>query len=68
MREPSMFEDMLRYPKKRYNNSGTSDDNPVVLPDRVDQFRDLLWALYAPSVYRLLLYGARLLISQLKSK
>ncbi|KAK2465419.1 hypothetical protein APHAL10511_002773 [Amanita phalloides] len=47
MREPSALEDMLRYPQKRYNNHGTSDDNPVVLPDRVDQFRDLLWALYA---------------------
>ena len=53
MREPSTLEDMLRYPPKRYNNYGISDDNPVVLPDRVDQFRDLLWALYALSVYRL---------------
>jgi hypothetical protein len=54
MREPSTLEDILRYPHKRYSNYGMSDDNPVVLPDRVDQFRDLLWALYALSVYCLL--------------
>ncbi|KAM6494474.1 hypothetical protein JOM56_010835 [Amanita muscaria] len=47
MREPSAFEDMLRFPSRRYNNNGSSDDNPVILSDREEQFRDLLWALYA---------------------
>ncbi|KAF8630486.1 hypothetical protein AX15_002881 [Amanita polypyramis BW_CC] len=47
MREPSAFEDMLRYPQKRFSDNGASDDNPVVLSDRAEQFRDLLWALYA---------------------
>jgi hypothetical protein len=47
MREPSALEDMLRFPEKSFNNHGSSDDNPIVLSDTAEQFRDLLWALYA---------------------
>ncbi|KAF8625906.1 hypothetical protein AX17_006632 [Amanita inopinata Kibby_2008] len=46
-REPSAFEDMLSFPQKRFSNNGTCDENPIVLSDKVEQFRDLLWALYA---------------------
>ncbi|PFH51237.1 hypothetical protein AMATHDRAFT_59534 [Amanita thiersii Skay4041] len=45
-REPSAFEDMLCFPQKRFSDNGSRED-PILLADRVEQFRDLLWALYA---------------------
>lgn len=60
-REPSAFGDMLSLPQP-VNGAEGSDETPVFLSDTVQQFRDFLWALYAPpnelfletGIYRLL--------------
>ncbi|KAG6845283.1 hypothetical protein H0H87_011434 [Tephrocybe sp. NHM501043] len=46
-REPSAFSDMFSLPRPTLDVEGT-DDKPVFLTDTVQQFRDFLWALYAP--------------------
>ncbi|KAG5646902.1 hypothetical protein DXG03_001978 [Asterophora parasitica] len=46
-REPSAFDDMLCLPRPVDSTEG-SEETPVFLTDTVEQFRDLLWALYAP--------------------
>ncbi|KAF4617362.1 hypothetical protein D9613_006153 [Agrocybe pediades] len=47
VRESSAFDDMLRLPTIPGNYEGMSDDAAIPLSDRVAEFRDLLWALYA---------------------
>ncbi|GLB36619.1 hypothetical protein LshimejAT787_0309070 [Lyophyllum shimeji] len=46
-REQSAFVDMLSLPQPAKGAEG-SDETPVFLSDTVQQFRDFLWALYAP--------------------
>ncbi|KAF5377168.1 hypothetical protein D9615_006434 [Tricholomella constricta] len=46
-REPSAFGDMLCLPRLANSTEG-SEETPVFLSDTVEQFRDFLWALYAP--------------------
>ncbi|RDB29327.1 hypothetical protein Hypma_015024 [Hypsizygus marmoreus] len=46
-REPSAFSDMFSLPQPNDDASG-SDHVPIFLSDSVQQFRDFLWALYAP--------------------
>ncbi|KAF8157976.1 hypothetical protein B0H34DRAFT_706993 [Crassisporium funariophilum] len=46
-REPSAFGDMFSLPKIQGNNEGSSDEVAIPLYDTVQQFRDLLWVLYA---------------------
>ncbi|KAG6902963.1 hypothetical protein C0995_008536 [Termitomyces sp. Mi166 len=47
-REPSAFDDMLCLPRPADDVEG-SEGRPVFLTDTVEQFRDFLWALYAPA-------------------
>ncbi|KAG6849797.1 hypothetical protein H0H93_005047 [Arthromyces matolae] len=47
-REPSAFDDMLRLPRSTTDADSGHIENPVLLTDTVLQFRDFLWALYAP--------------------
>ena len=47
LREPSAFGDMFSLPAVQGSCEGRSDEAPVPLFDTVEQFRDLLWALYA---------------------
>lgn len=44
MREPSAFADMFTLPFIGH----LPDTSPIPLFDTADEFRDLLWALYAP--------------------
>lgn len=46
LRERSAFTDMISLPNL-YLEEGTNDTSPIVLSDTVEQFRDLLWILYA---------------------
>ncbi|KAG5730026.1 hypothetical protein E4T56_gene20187 [Termitomyces sp. T112] len=46
-REPSAFDDMLCLPRPADDIEG-NEENPVLLTDTAQQFRDFLWALYAP--------------------
>lgn len=48
IREPSVFADMFRMPQPLETLDGRSDENAIYLSDTAAQFRDLLWALYAP--------------------
>ncbi|KAF8810212.1 hypothetical protein BYT27DRAFT_6494585 [Phlegmacium glaucopus] len=47
LREPSAFGDMFSFPAVQGSCEGRSDDAPIPLFDTVEQFRDLLWVLYA---------------------
>ncbi|KAF9449117.1 hypothetical protein P691DRAFT_584774 [Macrolepiota fuliginosa MF-IS2] len=47
LREPSAFTDMFAFPNL-CTEEGRVDAFPVELSDTVEQFRDLLWILYAP--------------------
>ncbi|KAG6878334.1 hypothetical protein C0993_008512 [Termitomyces sp. T159_Od127] len=46
-REPSAFNDMLSLPRSADDVEG-KEEKPVFLTDTTQQFRDFLWALYAP--------------------
>ncbi|KAG6919480.1 hypothetical protein DXG01_005739 [Tephrocybe rancida] len=46
-REPSAFSDMFCLPRAPNDVEGT-EGKPVLLTDTIPQFRDFLWALYAP--------------------
>lgn len=46
-REPSAFNDMLSLPQSAGDVEGR-EEKPVFLTDTAQQFRDFLWALYAP--------------------
>jgi len=47
-REPSAFRDMFCLPQPKNESSGT-ENSPVALTDTVHQFKDFLWAVYAPA-------------------
>lgn len=56
VREPSVFADMLTLPQSTERRAEGNQDATIHLFDAADQFRDLLWALYAPPC-RLTLFG-----------
>ncbi|KAJ3504902.1 hypothetical protein NLJ89_g7701 [Agrocybe chaxingu] len=47
LREPSAFGDMFSLPFIYDGNEGQSDEAAIPLSDTAEQFRDLLWVLYA---------------------
>ena len=47
LREPSAFGDIFSLPGVQGSCEGKSDDAPIPLFDTAEQFRDLLWVLYA---------------------
>ncbi|CAA7262903.1 unnamed protein product [Cyclocybe aegerita] len=47
LREPSAFGDMFGLPFISNGNEGQSDEAAIPLSDTAEQFRDLLWVLYA---------------------
>jgi len=47
MREPCAFRDMFSLPFIQGSNEGDGDERAIPLSDTAEQFRDLMWALYA---------------------
>ena len=47
LREPSAFGDMFSFPSVQGSCEGSSDNVAISLFDTAEQFRDLLWVLYA---------------------
>ncbi|PPQ68377.1 hypothetical protein CVT24_004797 [Panaeolus cyanescens] len=60
LREPSIFSDLLSLPCIQGSKEGLCDEWPITLSDTAEQFRDLLWVLYATPAQLLLTeqYGA----------
>lgn len=51
MREPSVFRDMFSMPRPpMIAQDGELDEDPILISDDPDKFKDLLWAFYAPYV------------------
>ena len=47
LREPSAFRDLFYLPRRGEHMEGLTEDHPIPLSDSAEQFRDLMWALYA---------------------
>ena len=47
LREPCVFGDMFSLPFVKGSNEGLPEEPAIPLSDTAEQFRDLLWALYA---------------------
>ncbi|KAF9031445.1 hypothetical protein BJ165DRAFT_1358257 [Panaeolus papilionaceus] len=54
LREPSTFSDLLSLPCIQGSSEGLCDEWPITLSDTAEQFRDLLWVLYATPAQLLL--------------